>query len=292
MTLGVRRFIGNTRDHLGSAFCEFVELGCLGLVSLPYRVQNRPQHIRGLRAHQTCGCEQFVGARRAPVAFAVRSERRRDFRGQLRRMAGCCLDDPKPVMTVKAAVYEDGNGNRNQSVSQTAILPPSDPRVTSVRMSDPRFVNGKAKQDDLVEALNDHSGFSALFTAENFTRETKAGIPCPVSANDDPPLRSLDRQVEQAVDRERDATVNIEAAFPTTSPIRLPLVLDVHATRVALGSADPAGPDAALLPKSRDVVNVAGGTNRELPAASRASKLATSGSSSRALTPSRGDLER
>ena len=38
-------------------------------------------------------------------------------------------------ITVKNAVFEDAAGNRNRSVSASAVLPPEDPKVTSVRMS-------------------------------------------------------------------------------------------------------------------------------------------------------------
>ena len=45
------------------------------------------------------------------------------------------LLEPRDRITVKNAVFEDAAGNRNRSVSASAVLPPEDPKVTSVRMS-------------------------------------------------------------------------------------------------------------------------------------------------------------
>ncbi|WP_420445855.1 cell wall-binding repeat-containing protein [Candidatus Poriferisodalis sp.] len=39
-------------------------------------------------------------------------------------------------ITVKNAVFEDAAGNRNRSVSVSAVVPPQNPKITSVRMSD------------------------------------------------------------------------------------------------------------------------------------------------------------
>ena len=210
-------------------------------------------------------------------------------------------------ITVKNAVYEDGFGNRNRSVTQATVLPPSDPKVTSVRMSQPkysvgrvqshmavqipddvaggdsqvwitanadgaaagaagndwsfvfdkastwdadndqdidvrvnprdktvsvRFDDGKVKQDDLVEKMNSNSRFAAMFTATNYTRENKAGIPCPVSVNEDLPLNNLGRQIPVKVDRAVDDTGDIELFYPRPpiSVITLDMILSAHAT--------------------------------------------------------------
>ncbi|WP_420622427.1 cell wall-binding repeat-containing protein [Candidatus Poriferisodalis sp.] len=66
-------------------------------------------------------------------------------------------------ITVKNAVFEDAAGNRNRSVSVTAVLPPVNPRITSVRMSNVHHVRHmEVKIKDEVAGAGSNLWITAL----------------------------------------------------------------------------------------------------------------------------------
>ncbi|WP_420445859.1 cell wall-binding repeat-containing protein [Candidatus Poriferisodalis sp.] len=75
-------------------------------------------------------------------------------------------------ITVKNAVFEDGFGNRNRSVTQAAILPPTDAKVTSVRMSQPKYTVGVGRVQShmalrIPDAVAGGDGETAIIAADS-----------------------------------------------------------------------------------------------------------------------------
>ena len=73
------------------------------------------------------------------------------------------LLEQRDRITVKNAVFEDAAGNRNRSVSATAVLPPMNPRITSVRMSNVHHITNMAVRiKDEVAGTNSNLWIAAL----------------------------------------------------------------------------------------------------------------------------------